>query len=44
MNYEQWKNKSHPIHISTYMKLSYKFKTLKGEQKNQINKGLNIYV
>jgi hypothetical protein len=44
MNYNQWIAKNHPIHISTYMKLSYKIKTLNREQKNKISQGMNINV
>ncbi len=44
MDLNAWVNKSHPLNISTYMKLSYKLKTLNGEQKNKIKQGLNINV
>jgi hypothetical protein len=44
MNYNQWVAKNHPIHISTYAKLSYKMKTLNGEQKEKLKQGANINV
>jgi hypothetical protein len=35
MNYTQWMSKSHPLHISTYMKVSHKMKTVKGKQQSK---------
>ena len=46
MNYVDWINKSYPLNISTYVKMSHKIKSLNGEQKKQIqnNKEMNINV
>jgi len=44
MNVQTWMRKPHPLNISTYLKLSYKVKTMNKEQKELINKGMNINV
>jgi hypothetical protein len=44
MNVETWMRKPHPLNISTYIKLSYKVKSMNKEQKELINKGMNINV
>ena len=44
MNFITWMQKPHPLNISTYLKLSYKVKTMTKEQKNKITKGMNINV
>lgn len=44
MNYRDWIAKKNSLHISNYIKISHKIKTLTKEQKVRINKGLNINV
>jgi hypothetical protein len=44
MNLETWMRKPHPLNISTYLKLSYKVKTMTKEQKELIYKERNINV
>lgn len=46
MKYSDWINKSYPLNINTYVKISHKIKSLTGEQKEQIkyNKEMNINV
>jgi hypothetical protein len=44
MDIQSWMRKPHPMHISTYLKISYKVKTMSKEQKELINKGMNINV
>jgi hypothetical protein len=44
MDYNSWILKNHPLHISTYRKISYKIKTLKGNEKQLINEGRNLNV
>ena len=44
MRMTDWMSKTHPLNITTYLKVSYRVKTLNKNQKEQLNKGMNINV
>jgi len=44
MNFYDFVNRRYPINISTHIKMVRRIKSLSKEQKQQINKGLNINV
>ena len=44
MNLQTWIRKPHPLNINTYLKISYKVKTMTKEQRELIKKGLNLNV
>jgi len=44
MNFFDFVNRRYPINISTHIKVSRRIKSLSKEQKQQINKGMNINV
>jgi len=41
---KQWIDRNVRMNIHTYMKISYRLKSMKGEQKKQILSGMNINV
>lgn len=44
MNYLDFINRSYPINICTHIRMTQRIKSLTKEQKQLINKGLNINV